>query len=184
MPSFDIASTIINTASAYGVDPRLALEVAMRESGLNQSAISPKGAIGIFQLMPGTAGDLGVDPRDAAQNIDGGVRYLSQLIGQFAGDVAAALGAYNWGATHVSETMALYGHDWLSHAPAETQAYVSGILANVGSEYSVGPSFAAPGTGTTTTEAPAGGNTGGFSVTTIVVMVGIALLGLFMWQDS
>ncbi len=83
-------------AGKYGVPPSLALAVATRESGLNQSAIGTSGERGVFQLMPGTANDLGVDPTDLSQNVDGGVRYLSQLYAKF-GDWHTALEAYNGG---------------------------------------------------------------------------------------
>lgn len=182
MPSIDIPSTIINTASSYGVDPRLALEVAMRESRLNPAAVNPSsGAIGIFQLMPATAADLGVDPHDPAQNIDGGVRYLAQMIAEFGGDVAKGLAAYDWGPEHLKEAMALYGQNWLSHAPGETQNYVSGILSNVGSEYTVSPSFAPSASGAeagTPAEASTTGE-GGW----IALFIGVALLGLWLYQD-
>src|SRR5579864_1756835 len=65
-------SLIQQAAAKYGVDPALALAVANQESGYNQAARSSAGAIGIMQLMPSTAAGLGVDPTDAAQNVDGG----------------------------------------------------------------------------------------------------------------
>jgi soluble lytic murein transglycosylase-like protein len=86
-----IAQQIKDAANHYGVDPGLALQVATVESGLNQAAVSPKGARGVFQLMPATAASLGVNPNDAAQNIDGGGRYLAQLLSKHAGDSSKAL---------------------------------------------------------------------------------------------
>jgi soluble lytic murein transglycosylase-like protein len=88
-------------ASRYGVPPFVALAVAQRESGLNQSAVGTSGERGVFQLMPGTARDLGVDPTDLAANVDGGVRYLSQMFQQF-GNWRTALEAYNGGPGNVS----------------------------------------------------------------------------------
>jgi soluble lytic murein transglycosylase-like protein len=137
MTSSDISALILSTATAYGVDPRLALEVAMQESGLNQSAVSPAGAIGIFQLMPATAADLGVDPTDPTQNIDGGVRYLSQMLSRYGGNVAEALGAYDWGPGNMDSAIAAHGAGWMNYAPLETQDYVQTILGNVGSQYTV-----------------------------------------------
>jgi soluble lytic murein transglycosylase-like protein len=137
MTSSDISALILSTASAYGVDPRLALEVAMQESGLNQSEVSSAGAIGIFQLMPATAADLGVDPADPTQNIQGGVHYLAQMLSRYGGNVAEALGAYNWGPGNMDAAIAAHGDGWMNYAPLETQDYVQTILANVGSEYSV-----------------------------------------------
>src|ERR1051326_8048001 len=84
----DYTAAIQAAAARYGVDPALALAVARQDSGPNPAAVSPVGAIGLFQLMPATAAGLGVDPRDPVQNIDGGVRYLSQLLKQYQGDVS------------------------------------------------------------------------------------------------
>jgi hypothetical protein len=133
----DVAQTIIGTATTYGVNPALALEVATAESGMNPNTPdSSAGAIGIFQLEPATAAQLGVNPRDPAQNIDGGVRYLAQQLASF-GDVSEALAAYDWGPGNVRNAMAKYGAAWLAHAPNETQGYVARILGNLGTQYSV-----------------------------------------------
>lgn len=107
-------------AQKYGVDPNLALAVANQESHYNQAAISSKGAVGVMQLMPATAAGLGVNPYDVSQNIDGGVRLLSQLLQQF-GSVPLALAAYNAGPGAVKQ----YGG--IPPFP-ETQNYVSSIL--------------------------------------------------------
>lgn len=140
---------IIAEAQQQGVDPALALEVAQVESGMNQNAASSKGAIGVMQLMPATAAQLGVDPYDTLQNIHGGVLYLRQLLAQF-GDPMAALAAYNWGPGNVQNAMAQFPSDfsysapggsaipaWLASAPAETRNYVQKILNNVATQYSV-----------------------------------------------
>src|SRR6266404_3702486 len=140
----DFAQIIADTAARYGVAPALAIEVATAESGMNANTPdSSAGAIGLFQLMPATAAQMGVDPRDPVQNIDGGVRYLRQMLARFS-DVAAALGAYNWGPGAVSGAIAKYGPDWLSHAPSETRSYVARILGNLGTQYSVSAGPSAP----------------------------------------
>lgn len=90
-------SLIRSAAARHGVEPELALAIAMQESGGDQRAVSGAGAVGVMQLMPGTAKELGVNPRDLAQNIEGGVRYFSGLLKDFGGDVRAALTAYNMG---------------------------------------------------------------------------------------
>lgn len=82
-------------ATKQGIDPRLALAVAHTESGLNPSAKSPKGALGIMQLMPATAARLGVDPNDPIQNIQGGIAELKRLSDEHHGDVTMMLRRYN-----------------------------------------------------------------------------------------
>lgn len=84
-------------ADKYGL-PRLLVRCVMAaESGFQADAISPKGAIGLMQLMPSTAQDLGVDARDPAQNVDAGVRYLRDLLNRYDGGLWRALAAYNAG---------------------------------------------------------------------------------------
>jgi soluble lytic murein transglycosylase-like protein len=96
------AETIADAALANGVDPRLMAALVWSESGFNPNAVSHAGAIGLAQLMPGTAAWLGVDPWDPHQNLDGGARYLNMRITQF-GSVELGLAAYNAGATRVQE---------------------------------------------------------------------------------
>ena len=121
----DYTGLITQSAQQYGVDPALALAVAQKESSMNPAAVSPAGAVGLFQLMPGTAAALGVDPNDPTQNIQGGVRYLAQLLGQYGGDTSLALAAYNAGPGNVTR----YGG--VPPFP-ETQNYVSSILSTLG----------------------------------------------------
>ncbi len=136
MPVTDPTQLIITTAQQYGVDPRVAIEIAIKESGINQSKVSPKGAIGIMQVMPATAAGMGLDPRKVADNITAGVRYLKQMLGTF-GSLPAALAAYNWGPGNVSAAIGKWGAGWLDRAPAETRDYVRTIMGRVGTEYQV-----------------------------------------------
>jgi soluble lytic murein transglycosylase-like protein len=88
-------------AKQHKIPPALALSVAEQESGFDNKAVSGKGARGIFQLMPDTAKELGVDPDDPIQNIQGGIKYLKQLSDKYNGDVNKTLMAYNGGMGNV-----------------------------------------------------------------------------------
>lgn len=109
---------ITAAAQKYGVDPLLAAAVVDVESGGDPKAVSKAGARGLMQLMPGTAGDLGVqDSFDPEQNIDGGVRYLAQQLKRFGGDTAKALAAYNAGPGGVPKS-----------GPLPNQGYVDKVM--------------------------------------------------------
>jgi hypothetical protein len=85
-----------------------------------------------------------VNPNDAAQNIQGGIEYLAQMLNEFGGDVSKALAAYNWGPGNVTKAVNSLGPNWLSSAPAETQNYVASILSALGmSSMSIFPAVAA-----------------------------------------
>lgn len=89
---------IVKAATAHGVPPRLVACVMQQESGGQPSIESPAGAVGLMQIMPATAVDLGVTDRtDPAQSIDGGARYLAQHMKSYGGDVRLTLVAYNGG---------------------------------------------------------------------------------------
>lgn len=121
--AFDPTQTIIDTANKYGIDPNLALKIAHQESGINPNVRdSSAGAMGIMQLMSGTARDLGVNPRDPVQNIDGGVRYLKQLQDQFGNNPAIVAGAYNGGPGRMRSFLAGRGS-----LPSETQNYIVSV---------------------------------------------------------
>lgn len=127
-----ITDKIRAAAAAYGVDPDLALRLVKQESNFNPGAISKTGAIGLFQLMPATARELGVDPWDIDENIDGGIRYLKQQL-DFFGSVELALAAYNCGPGCVRAALKK-GADWLAHVPRETQDYVARITGKAGTQ--------------------------------------------------
>lgn len=117
----DTNSLIAAAAQKYHVDPRLAAAVAQTESGGNQDAVSPAGAVGVMQLMPSTAASLGVDPYNKQQNIEGGVKYLRQMMDTFGGDVQKAVAAYNAGPQAVKEYGGIPPY-------RETQNYVNKVL--------------------------------------------------------
>jgi FAD/FMN-containing dehydrogenase len=84
-------------ADKYGLPRVLLRSIMAAESAFQQDAVSPKGAIGLMQLMPATAQDLGVDPYDPAQNVDAAARYLRDLLDKYHGGLRHALAAYNAG---------------------------------------------------------------------------------------
>jgi soluble lytic murein transglycosylase-like protein len=84
-------------ADKYGLPRKLVRSVMAAESAFQPKVVSPKGAIGLMQLMPGTAVTLGVDPNDPVQNVDAGARYLRDLLVKYDGYLWHALAAYNAG---------------------------------------------------------------------------------------
>ncbi len=114
---------LVKTASGnYRLDPDLVNSVIRAESGFNVRAVSPKGAQGLMQLMPKTASDLGVQNAfDPQANVDGGTRYLRELLERYDFDLVKALAAYNAGPQRVEQ----YGG-----VPPyyETRAYVARIV--------------------------------------------------------
>jgi len=109
---------ITSEAQAAKVPPELALAVAQTESNFDPRKTSPKGAQGIFQLMPDTAKEQGVDPADPVQNIRGGVRYLRKQLEASGGNVEQALARYNFGPGNVAKGRPL---------PKETQGYIQKV---------------------------------------------------------
>jgi soluble lytic murein transglycosylase-like protein len=117
-----VQALAVEAARRHGLDPRLVLAVVAVESGFQPSAVSPKGARGLMQLMPATAESLGVkDSFDPAANLDGGARYLSILVALYGGDLQKALAAYNAGAGAVNRHKGVPPY-------AETRAYVKKVM--------------------------------------------------------
>jgi soluble lytic murein transglycosylase-like protein len=117
---------IFRTAREHGVHPDLAYAVAAVESSFDPQARSPKGALGLMQLMPDTAERFGVtDPFDPAENVRGGVRFLRYLLDLFGGDVRLALAAYNAGENAVLATGRVPPYQ-------ETRTYVAKIIRRFG----------------------------------------------------
>lgn len=134
-------------ARNHGVDVALLRAVAWTESRGRNDAVSPKGALGIMQLMPGTAAELGVDPRDPRSNINGGAAYLAQQIRRF-GSVPLALAAYNAGPGAVLRFRGIPPF-------AETKGYVASVLQRWGGQVPPAPAPAAPAPSPTPAPTPA-----------------------------
>jgi soluble lytic murein transglycosylase-like protein len=122
----DAEIVLRETARRHGVSSRLVLAVAEVESALVHTRISATGAMGLMQLMPATARELGVrDPFDVRDNADGGVRYLKQLLASYRGNVQRAIAAYNAGPARVPAGGALVG------LPGETLLYIERVRARL-----------------------------------------------------
>lgn len=131
--SKDLDGAIKEVSKRYGVEEELIRAVIKQESNFNQNAVSKAGAIGLMQLMPKTAKSLGVDPTDSLENLDGGTRYLRQLLNNFSGNKALALAAYNGGIGRMKK-LGVDTVEEINKMPNETKNYVNKVL-NYYNEY-------------------------------------------------
>jgi len=122
IPEWQLSAHIEENARREGFTPDLLRAMIDKESSFRPCAVSPKGAQGLMQLMPGTAALLGVrDPFDPKENIDAGAKYLGHLLSRFGGNLALALAAYNAGPSRVD------AYQGLPPIP-ETLNYVTSIM--------------------------------------------------------
>ena len=123
-----IDEAVDKASRKYGVDRDFIMAVIKQESDFNPESTSGAGAMGLMQLMPGTARELGVtDAYDVEQNVDGGTEYLKKLLNMYGNSREMALAAYNAG----SGTLASRGVDSISkisRLPYETQNYVQKVI--------------------------------------------------------
>ena len=121
-PRIDLSEVVNEASGRYRLDPDLVNSVIKAESGFNVHAVSPKGAQGLMQLMPGTASQLGVpDAFDPEANVDGGAKYLRELLERYNFDLVKALAAYNAGPQRVEQFGGVPPY-------YETRAYVARIV--------------------------------------------------------
>lgn len=122
-PARDPKTILRDAAGKYQLPASFVTSVAKVESAMKNNAVSPRGAIGVMQLMPDTAKALAADPHDPEQNIDAGTRLLRDLLVKYNGDVAKALAAYNAGEGAVDK------YNGVPPYP-ETQTYVDKVIEN------------------------------------------------------
>jgi len=121
--TIDAKALVDNAARKYGLPPELVRAVVAVESAYRPDAVSSKGAIGLMQLMPSTARELGADPKVAAQNVDAGTRYLRDLLLKYDQRMFHALAAYNAGPGAVEKYHGVPPY-------RETQAYILNVWRN------------------------------------------------------
>lgn len=137
------SAQIRNAAGTYGLDPALVASVIAVESNFNSRAVSKKSALGLMQLRPETAAQMAVrNAFDPVQNIDGGTRYLKQLLDRYGQNLTLALAAYNAGPKRV---------DYYHGIPplAETRSYINRVIAHLQSEPKLMRQFFPPSTSQT-----------------------------------
>ncbi len=142
---------LMKAAIQQGLEPGFVQSVARVESGLRQNAVSPKGALGLMQLMPGTANQLGVDPTLAAENAEGGAKFLRQLLLKYNGDAVLALAAYNAGPGAVDKFKGVPPYQ-------ETRRYVVKVLEEYARRQKAEKSVTAPVTSVTEQRPSASGS--------------------------
>lgn len=188
----DLTNLIVAEANRQGVDPGIALAVARTESGVCQwrpdgsVVVSSAGAIGVMQLEPATAAQLGVDPNDVNQNIQGGVTYLKQLYQKY-GSWDQALAAYNWGPGNLDNATAAG-----TSIPGQVLNYAKGILG-IGTVYNAAISKIQSSSGDSSqasaiSSADILGNLADTPSMNVALVAGLAIgalaLGIFLFGDN
>lgn len=174
----DYTSLVNTLQSVYcpSCPPGMAAAQMQAESSGNPNALNASsGAVGLFQLLPSTAADLGVNPNDPTQNIEGGLKYDQQMYNQF-GNWNDALVAYNEGPGTLSSGTVYPG----------AQTYASGILTTSGNSASSSSSDSSGSSSADSGDDSSGGSsdTVGSGVSTGLIVAGVALLGLLFWVSA
>jgi soluble lytic murein transglycosylase-like protein len=130
--NMNIDEAVDAASKKYGVDKPLIMAVIKQESGFNPNSTSGAGAMGLMQLMPGTAKDLGVsNAYDVSQNVDGGTKYLKGLLDMYGNSKELALAAYNAG-PGMLQSRSVSGTSDISKLPYETRDYVQKVMKYYG----------------------------------------------------
>jgi soluble lytic murein transglycosylase-like protein len=127
-----VAAAFKNSATRHALSQALIAAVAWQESRMRQTAVSPKGARGVMQLMPATASGLKADPDNLSANVDAGTAYLAAMLDRFDGDIIMTLAAYNAGPEAVERYHGVPPYP-------ETRAYVSAVMNRLAESTEVHP---------------------------------------------
>jgi Transglycosylase SLT domain len=128
LPKSQYVAIAQQDAIAAGIPPDYFARQIELESGFNPNSVSPAGAVGIAQFLPGTAAGLGINPWDPIQALRGAARLMANYAHQYGGDYAKALAAYNGGSGTVQNTVNNCGTNWLNCLPGETRHYIYVIM--------------------------------------------------------
>lgn len=170
-PQTDIGQVVNEASGRYRLDPDLVSSVIKAESDFKVHAISPKGARGLMQLMPGTASQLGVsDAFDPQANVEGGTRYLRELMEKYNFDVVRALAAYNAGPQRVEQFRGVPPY-------YETRAYVARVVKDFNRKKAAQEKAAGNKIAENKTSEKKSGNTSGASVSRVSQSAGTGLGG-------
>jgi hypothetical protein len=128
LPKSQYVAIAQQDAIAVGISPDYFVRQINDESGFNPNSVSPGGAVGIAQFLPGTAAGLGINPWDPIQALQGAARMMANYAHQYGGDYAKALAAYNGGTGTVQYAVNNCGANWLNCLPGETRHYIYIIM--------------------------------------------------------
>lgn len=128
LPKSQYVAIAQQDAIAVGISPDYFVRQINAESGFNPNAVSPAGALGIAQFLPGTAAGLGINPLDPVQALRGAAKLMANYAHQYGGDYAKALAAYNAGGGTVQSAVNNCGANWLNCLPGETRQYIRTIM--------------------------------------------------------
>jgi hypothetical protein len=128
LPKSQYVAIAQQDAIAAGISPDYFVRQINAESGFNPNSVSPAGAVGIAQFLPGTAAGLGINPWDPIQALRGAARLMANYAHNYGGDYAKALAAYNGGTGTLQNALTNCGANWLNCLPGETRHYIYVIM--------------------------------------------------------